>query len=654
MTILKRAIVCGGVVLALSACEHGDPVSSAGGEIGKSILITGADAGPVAGQLPSGNAVVSLIFGSLDPSVRDQLGRKPADATIARRTRNFRATAHYWTWTKELRDGGSTNRIDPRLPAIEASSRTADGSQYFELYQPEGSYPNKEFWEFYFIVHNLTPNTPHEVAFVHRRLTVNGELDAVERIMSGTVTQPDQLVMGPGTKATVNTDWSGTAPVGCAAFPGVTANPFVVSTDPSDAQGRLQDFDKCWQSGNGIWTKAEFDQQPKSMVGRNDDVAFSLPNYNYIEVWRGAFGTGTLVGRMQIAQDLDASGAPVKNGYAPFPEPGGNSTEAQQGPIPAVEAVASYPISNTLKSTLPGALVVPSTVVATMTNVQKLDAGTVYKAWFMNGLTGAAHEASGHYTRKEGTTTVEDVASTTTFSGGRGTITFTTTYDPAVHGAFADSLNFLVFTKETDAAAATPSISQPLWVKIFKFPPASAGGATTFGNFNRDSLPAAGDTSRHPVKFTPQGVASGGVIGDTVTMTVNIDGTATTGPVFVGSLIELRFTGLQRPPKGYEYKAYLRRKADGTLAYIGGLQGPDGSSLANADVAASGGNLGKNGIKLALLKWDAHNIAGATLCDYDKIQIYVVPKGGALYEPLAQVFNIGMPKRVLEDAIACK
>ena len=654
MTNVKKLFVAGATVAALGACEHGDPVSNAGGKQGHAILV---QATPIT-KLPGGSASVGLVFGGFNPAVRDWLGRKQADPTRARRTRNLRTPTHRYTWIDELRDA-SPETVDPRTPAP-GRSGVANGNQYFELYQPEGGggYPSAEYWELYAYIENLAPSTPHEIAFVHRRLTVNGMVDHVERISEGTVTAPDALGMGPGTKATVNSNWSGAAPAGCSPYPGVTSNPFVVSTESSAADGHLE-IDKCWQSGNGIWTIAEFDQQEKSMVGRADDQPYSLPNYNYIEIWEGAVGTGTLAARIQIAQDLDPSGQPVKDAYPPFPAPGGATAHPQMGPIPAVDAASSYPVSNTLKATLPGALSIPSTVVATLTNVQRLSSG-VYKAWFMNGLTGAAVPVVGHYTRVVDGATVEDVAATSTFAGGMGTITFSTAYDPAVHGAFSDSLNFLVFTKEADAAAATPSISQPLWVKIFKFPPASSGGAATFGNFNRDSLPAGGNPARNPVPFMPQGVASGGVIGDTATRLVRQDdGTTLRTKVFVGSVLELRFTGLQRPPKGYEYLAYLRHKpspggADSTLLPIGGLTAPDGSSLSNADVAANNAFLGPQGITVAQIRYDAHSIAGAQLCDYDEFRLYVVPKGGNQAEPLALVFQIPMPARVLVDATSCQ
>jgi hypothetical protein len=660
MTNVKKLFVVGGLMASVAACEHGDPVSNAGGTLGHAVLV---QASPIA-KLPGGSATVGLVFGGFDPAVRDWLGRKQPDATRARRTRNLRTPTNRYTWINELRDATPATR-DPRTPAP-TGLNIANGNQYFELYQPEGggSYPNAEYWELYAYMENVKPSTPHEIAFVHRRLTVNGLVDHVDRITNGTVAAPDALGMGSGTKATVNSDWSGGAPVGCSPFPGVTSNPFVVSTDASAANGHLE-IDKCWQSGNGIWTKAEFDTQAKGMVGRADDVTYSLPNYNYIEVWEGAFGTGTLVARMQIAQDLDPSGAPVKDAYPPFPAPAGATAHAQMGPIPAVDAATSYPVSATVKATLPGALSVPSSVVATLTNVQQLLDGVVYKAWFMNGLTGAAVPAVGQYVRTENGNQVENVAATSTFAGGKGTITFSTTYDPAVHGAFADSLNFLVFTKEASASATTPSISQPLWVKIFKFPPASSGGPATFGNFNRDSLPAGGDAARKPVPFTPQGTAAGGVLGDTVTvLSRKADGSTLREKVFVGSQIELRFTGLQRPPKGYEYVMYLRQKPvaasgstparDSTLVQIGGLLAPDGSLLTDADVAANNSYLGPQGITVATLRYDVHSVAGAQLCDYDQMRLYVVPKGGNRSAPLAMIFQIKMPDRVLVDAVRCQ
>jgi hypothetical protein len=661
MSLLKRAITCGGVLLALSACEHGDPVSTAGGERGHGILLSGA---PSAATLPSGSATVTTQFGGFLTSIQDAFGRRQSDATRARRTRNFRATAHYWTWTHELRDGATPTRKDPRLPVIDPTSAIADGSQYFELYQPEGTYPGKEFREFYFIVHNLAPSTPHEVAFVHRRLQVNGELDAVEMILNGSVSQPDQLVLAPGTKATINTDWSDPAPAGCAAFPGPTANPFVVSTDPSDASGALQDFDKCWKSGNGIWTKPEFDQPAKSMVGRADDQTYSLPNYNYIEVWEGAFGTGKLKGRVQIAQDLTPAGKPIANAYPPFPAPGGARSNSQMGPIPAVDLATSFPIDATLKASLPGAVGVPTNVVATLNNVQKLGA-PVYKAWFINATSGVAKEAAGHYVRTVGSTNVEDVASTTTFKGGPGTITFTAPYSTTTHGPYADSLTFLVITKEDNAAATTPSLSQPLWVKIFKIPPANAGGSFTFGNFNRDSLPTAGDTSRHPVVFVPQGAATGGVLGDTVTVMVQqSNGTLTRSTVFQGSKLEMKFTNLQRPPKGYEYLGYFRQKRDttaatptvvnrdSTLVFIGGLRGVAGESLSDADVAARGGNLGPNTIAVARLDVDAAPYS-AGLCTFDRFRLYLAPKGGVSTEPRTLIFDLALPAKVT-TAASCR
>jgi hypothetical protein len=656
MSIFKKAFVCGGVLLALAACEHGDPVSTAGGERGHGILLTGS---PLTTTLPGGSAVVTTQFGGFTTAIQDAFGRKQANATVARRTRNFRSSSHYWTWTHELRDGSTPTRSDPRLPTI-APSTIANGDQYFELYQPEGGYPNAEFWEFYVELYGLAPSTAHEIAFVHRRLTVNGELDHVDRILNGTVSAPDQLAIVSGTKATTNTDWSSGAPGTCAAYPGVNTNPYVVSTDASDAAGDLI-IDKCWKSGNGIWTKAEYDQQAKSMVGRADDQTYNLPNYNYVEVWQGAFGTGTLVGRIQIAQDLTPAGKPLANAYPPFPAPGGVHDHSQMGPRPAVDLAPSFPIDATLRATLPGAVGVPTQVVATLRNVQRLTT-PVYKAWFINSTTGVAEEASGRYVRTVGTSNVEDVAATTTFKGGPGIITFTANYSTTTHGPYTDSLTFLVITKEDNAAATIPSMSQPLWVKIFKIPPANAGGNFAFGNFNRDSLPIAGDTSRKPVPFTPQGVATGGVLGDTLTvLTQQSSGALTRSVVFVGSKLEMKFTNLQRPPKGYEYVGYFRQRRDttpatptvvtrdSTLYFVGGIVGPTGESLSNADVAARNSNLGPQSIAIARLDFDAKS-APAGLCTFDRFRIYLAPKGGDVSQPATLIFDMPLPDKLIKAA----
>lgn len=658
MSLLKRAVTCGGVLLALAACEHGDPVSTAGGERGHGILLAGA---PSAATLPTGSATVTTQFGGFTTAIQDAFGRRQADATRARRTRVFRSAASQerWAWDDEWRDAKPATS-DPRLPAPQGQT---GNDAFFQLYQPHGGYPNAEYWEMTVDLTASTPSTSHIVAFVHRRLKVNGELDAVERILNGTVTEPDELQLRPGTARTINSDWSDFSPAGCSPYPGPTTNPFIISTDPTNASGVLS-IDKCWLAGNGIWTKAEYDVQTKSMVGRSDDVTYDLPNYNYIEVWTGAFGTGTLVGRVQIAQDLTPAGKPIANAYPAFPAPNTTTAYSNSGPIPAVDQAASFPISPTLKATLPGAVGVPTSVVATLNNIQKLGA-PVYKAWFINPISGVAKEAAGHYVRTVGTTNVEDVASTTNFKGGPGTITFTAAYSTTTHGPYTDSLTFLVITKEDNAAATTPSMSQPLWVKIFKIPPANAGGAFAFGNFNRDSLPTAGDTSRHPVVFTPQGQATGGVLGDTVTVMVKqTNGTLTRTTVFQGSRLEMKFTNLQRPPKGYEYVGYFRQRRDTTaatptvvtrdslLVFIGGLTGPAGESLSGADAAAKGGNLGPQTISVARLDVDAAPFS-AGLCTFDKFRLYLAPKGGVVTEPRTLIFDLALPDKVTKAA-SCK
>ncbi len=56
------------------------------------------------------------------------------------------------------------------------------------------------------------------------------------------------------------------------------------------------------------------------------------------------------------------------------------------------------------------------------------------------------------------------------------------------------------------------------------------------------------------------------------------------------------------------------------------------------------------GIQEARLRYDAHSISGAQLCDYDEFRLYLAPKGGVVSKPTSIVFQIKTPDRVLVDA----
>jgi hypothetical protein len=622
------------VLLVVGACAHGDPVSNAGGNFGTASLLNGS---PSATTLPSGGAG---IITSLDATLPDAFSRIATDGN-----RGAFYSGGFFVYRDVNMRNGTAGRNDPRFPVL-VGSATADNASGPQIYPDDTDGPG---WELYFpVLAGLTPNATHTIVFVNYYVKQAGQLDQEEKILTGAVTQRDTLKLNGGTRDSTDlgaaaANWTGAA-ASCGRAPNVaTPNPWIVAREPADAGGSMAGIDKCWLSGTVWYTLNANTNYAKSMIGKQNNTTFALPNYNYIEVWEGDYGTGIPRIRMQVAQDVLQNGTPVNNGTPPFPVTI-NSTR-----LPIVDR-QPFPLSDTLFSTLKGSSGLPKRGTITFNNLQQLS-GAVYKVWYFNPTNGQATAAVGQYRRKVGATFQADSnLSTSSFAGGPGTISFVlsdylTNIAPKV---YTDSLRFLLVTKEADASAATPSAEQPLWVGVFKSGTTLPGGTMIFGSFN------GGGATR--MKFTPQGLASGGILGDT---TVYFD-TATVGGVvtqqrklqFNGSQIEIRFSGLMRPPVGYEYKAYLRRTADTTVVEVGGLTGPQNESLDGADTAPQDANMSATAIVFSKLVFDAHSqqdLAGATdqLCNYDQFRLYLVPRGGVgTPNPTSLIFNIAMPARI--------
>jgi hypothetical protein len=654
MTRLLTKIVAGvGVAALVGACVRGDPVSPAGNEEGNAWLFTGASTNP-SPVLPGGTGDVRITL-AVDPSVVDAFTRRPTPALYGQFGRTWSPANAAWLYRADLMRNADPLKIDTRYP-FPTSMTAGFGSSGLQLYQPESPYPDDNYWEAFTVLAGLKPNTAYQMAFVHYRLTVNGSVDHAARILNGTVNNPDTLKLAPGTLGIVNTDWSGAAPGGCAPFPGANTNPFVFATFITDGFGGAV-LDKCWLAGNGIWTQAEFGQQAKSMVGRNDHTTYALPNYNYVEVWETAYGTGTGPAmRMQIAQDLAPNGSPVANAFAPFPAPNTTTRFVSDNLFPAaVDQSPAFPISYSTALALPSTFGAPDSVTISLTNLEALTSGT-YKVWFVNPTTNAASPATGRWVRVVGTDTVASSTGTSTFDGGPGTIHFTTdSYFDIGQPDVSDSLSVLLVSIEQSAGATAPSTAQPLWTTIIKKVGGTVGGALTFGEFT------LGDASRGPERYVAQGTMAGGVIGDTVVVfvdtTINGEATRIRGAEFVGSRVEVKFTGLMRPPLGYRYAAYLCGSASGTcseantsLFELGGLMSPSGLSLDNADSAPNDSNLSDTRIVTAIAS--AVVSGGQTLCDFDRFRLVLEPIDGA-GPPLAHVFDTALPAQ-LTGARSCR
>lgn len=663
MKIQIRLSLVAAFVAVLAGCERGDPVSVAGSEEGVAQLFAGSAANP-SPLLPSGSAVVRTNI-SIATTPRDGFGRRSVD----RRGRYYSPALRLWFYPKDVLRNSNPATIDPRFPFLRSTTSTVGRGVF--IIPPPSTFAGADFYEVWTegALQGLKPATQHQLVLVQYRLTINGTLDQRERLLSGTVTQPDSLFVASGTLRSTNTDWTGAAPAGCAAFPGPNTNPYVVGTEVSSGGGVLE-FDKCFTPGGVLFTLAEGERQDKSPVGRNDDVAYSLPNFNYIEVWEGAYGTGTPVARIQIAQDLDAAGQPVANAFAPFPAPNTRFFNATASPNltatsgqiapPAPDQAPSFPLSQTALGALPGAVGPPDSVTVTLNNLQALT-GAVYKAFYVNPTTNAARPAIGRFVRRVGTTTADSADNTSTFNGGPGTITFVTRpYGQIGAPDVSDSLSVLVISIVSDAAATQPSSAQPFFTNVIKTIGGTVGGALQFGAFNLNN-------ELDPGLFRAQGQLAGGVIGDTVLVLVDsiIDGVSTKvrAAQFVGSRIEVRFTGLQRPPSGYRYAGFLCGSAnelcsvtDPTTVFLnlGGLEGPGGTSLDDADLAPNSANLSSTRILEARLSYDVatEGSTGDTICDYDRFRLALVPIAGDDL-PLAYIFDTLLPT-LIRTARSCR
>ena len=674
----KSFLACAASALALlAACESSDPVSSAGSPSGTASVVT---ATPSAARLPGGAIVNSVsgapadypivastyAYGGFNPNAADAFNRKNANATLAQRGQYFVSAAApgvdtlgYWRIPAEAARVGAGDRIDPRTPSLSATVLPQIVAPLVPLGAPAtlsffrpGAYAVGTGVNDYFRIRTalsgLTPGATYQLVLIQYRLTVNGELDQVDRILNGAVAEPDNLAVPPTSSAPNapnTTPFDGTEEPTCAAGPSRTRNPYIVAEFTAALVGATE-VDYCWRGGNFTF------------LGRSDDTPYDLPAYNYIEVWEGGYpadriptATNFPVLRIQAAQDVDAAGVPINNAYPPFPAPG-MTTVANASGTPAtaqnpytsgatisysVDRRAAFPLDTSTVTTTPdslafaltGGIRLPNQITGKVFNLDELGQNGVYKLWLINELGTVVKPATGTLTQATIVDDAPSYAAATTgaaeFKSGRDTLYFT--LDPYATidgtGTYADSLFFLLVTKESASGATTPSISQPMWVNIARIPGRGrfpAPGNLVFGSFNGKRSDV--------VRYVAQGSLIGGVLGDTNT--------------FNDARIDVTLRGLMRPPKGYEYHGFLLQAEDAPVD-LGVITGPGGESLADADVAAAGPNLTATGIVEARLE----HRAGAAICNAETVGVYLYPKPEGSPDPRSSVFRFDIPEAVL-------
>ena len=214
---------------------------------------------------------------------------------------------------------------DPRLPAL--APVYAPEAFYTETWStvwgPERYGDDIDIWDFYMRWYGLEPVGTYTYAIERLATHVNGVLDAVEFLIEGEVSEPDSLAPLDGTPGGYpDTDytWPGTGRPGCAAMPipDPPPNPWYLGLMTANADGRITS-DFCMGTP-WFWYTGLVNVPDSSIVALNELATGVVPQYNYVVVYEGEPpDLGPPVIRIQLGVDLDPSGNPIPNGFAPFP-----------------------------------------------------------------------------------------------------------------------------------------------------------------------------------------------------------------------------------------------------------------------------------------------------------------------------------------------
>lgn len=524
---------------------------------------------PAVSGLPGGGLTIErLTLAQFDPD------RDP-DA-FGRGTGQF----PFFSGTRYLIDAAARNVTnDPRLPALAGSGTEVVSSSacrfghsgfWFSATDPGFG------WDFFCFLDGLQPSTDYTVMLVRYSLTVNGQLDSEEMLLTGAISNPDALTpLGgtPGGYPTELCDFDLARPTYTIGVTG-SQNPLVMGFATTDVNGSLV-FD-CLVGSGGFWqagpqTLAVSDSAP---FAPNAVTTSDLPRYNYVVVVEGT-GTaldpvppGARVMRFQVGVDIDGSGVPINNGLAPLP-------------AAAADTVALI--------AAPGGAGRPDSISLTLEGLDSLAGSSRWQLWLANRDRSPVTmvPAVGTYEKiqilqelnpvtgeviSERDSVVATVPGTSTFEGRGGLFKHRIVLSDAAAAA-TDTVGFFTdafLTIESAPGGATPSDARVLWFHYTDqggtpdnfFDDASQSGALLFGTFNPTS-PAQSRTVTATNFVEAQGL--GGILGGEVSVDV---------------------FNLPIPPVGYYYEGWLTGPG-GNAVQMGPLRSPrpDAVSLIDADIS---------------------------------------------------------------------
>ena len=333
--------------------------------------------------------------------------------------------------------------------------------------------------------------------------------------------------------------------------------------------------------GNLLFWSAEVDPPTAAMLdsamfGRNDNMAFAAVSYNYIVMFQGVGVAGPSVARWQAAQDLNLAGAPLNNGFYPYPTAAMSQSELLAAPGGS-GAVDSLTVTVFNAETLEGAWAVwlenPSTQPATAAAA----VGTYEKVAILrevDPITGEIISEKDSVIAATPNTSsfpgdlVEEVSG---YEGPQEIKHRMVVSDGSLGGAVGNFTHAVVSLEGAVPAPAStqPSAAQSLYYEYTDTAGSSASGDLIFGTFNLTD----------PTASTTFGDAQ-------MAQATGLGGVAQFGEE---RGVSAEMGNLPLPPVGWFFEGWLMPTGaapQGTPTSLGPIQAipPDTTSLFNADI----------------------------------------------------------------------
>jgi hypothetical protein len=464
----------------------------------------------------------------------------------------------------------------------------------FRWYQQQSRTGGTGGWDLFCFLDALKPNTPYSAVFVRYAVDVRGDLDHEEILVTGSVTEPDSLVLLGGAPGGYPDQLCDFDPARTTFTIGVTGNqnPFNVGYVDTDAAGDLV-FD-CLIGSGGFWADEDLDAEGAEFGPVASNLHESSPQhrYNYLEIYEGISGqpdgsfTTPPAMRFQIGTELTAAGDPINNAYAPMP------------------LVA---LSQTDLGLIIGSVSRADSVTFELENLKLLAGTAAYQVWAALDDGSMMGLDFWYIPPHDPTDTLASVDTTlvTSFKGG------VSEWPHTIILEYPDNALDIVFSIESTAGATTVSTSQIFWTP----------GSFTAGQPKSLDLPVNFGTFSEGRFWAVAGTGSGGLF---------------------GTEFRERYGTLPRPPVGYKYVAWVMSGDSLAMALPDAsftTPPPEYAPLADADTDLSISNLVQPSLILAaftricLTTGIANCTPVANYADFGEFALVLEPKLGEMDTP---------------------